>query len=154
MVRVPGSSGDAGFHRESHEDEKTTVKIDEGTTKTLEPGSPVIKKEEGSESRQSPGRSSGPTSFARRSRSLLIDPSQDVLFKLFELNWTVRVSRSPAPVGLKEKVTYGNFTLRQPRLTTARAETQRDPSIIRARVLTEVPESQRTGARGPARGPP
>ena len=47
MVRVPGSSGDAGFHRESHEDEKTTVKIDEGTIKTLEPGSPVMKKEEG-----------------------------------------------------------------------------------------------------------
>ena len=58
MVRVPGSSGNAGFHRESHEDEMTTVKIDEGTTKTLEPGSPVIKKEEGSEGRQSPGRSS------------------------------------------------------------------------------------------------
>ena len=58
MVRVPGSSGDAGFHRESHEDEKTTVKIDKGATKTLEPGSPVIKKEEGSEGRQSPGRNS------------------------------------------------------------------------------------------------
>ena len=58
MVRVPGSSGDAGFHRESHEEEKTSVKIDQGTTKTLETGSPVIKKEEGSEDRQSPGRSS------------------------------------------------------------------------------------------------
>ncbi|CAI5706521.1 unnamed protein product [Peronospora effusa] len=58
MVRVPGSSGDAGFHRESHEEEKTSVKIDQGTTKTLETGSPVIKKEEGSEDLQSPGRSS------------------------------------------------------------------------------------------------
>ena len=58
MVRVPGSSGDAGFHCESHEEEKTTVKMDQGTTKKLEPGSPVIKKEEGSEDRQSPGRSS------------------------------------------------------------------------------------------------
>ncbi|CAI5706020.1 unnamed protein product [Peronospora farinosa] len=58
MVRVPGSSEDAGFHRESHEEEKTSVKIDQGTTKTLETGSPVIKREEGSEDLQSPGRSS------------------------------------------------------------------------------------------------
>ncbi|CAI5725209.1 unnamed protein product [Peronospora effusa] len=60
MVRVPGSSGDAGFYRESHEEEKKTVKIDQDrprTTKTLEIGSPVIKKEEGSEDLQSSGRS-------------------------------------------------------------------------------------------------
>ena len=56
MVRVLGSSGDAGFHRESHEDDKSKVKMDDqGTTKTLET---VIKKEEGSEDRKSPGRSS------------------------------------------------------------------------------------------------
>ena len=58
MARVPGSSGDAECHREIHEEEKTTVKMDQGTTKTLEPGSPVIKKEKGSEDLQSPGRSS------------------------------------------------------------------------------------------------
>lgn len=58
MVRMPGSSGDAGFHRESQEDDKTTVKNERGTTKTLEPGSPVIKKEKGSEDRQTLGRSS------------------------------------------------------------------------------------------------
>ena len=56
MVRVPGSSVDAGFHRESHEDEeKTTVMMDEGTSKTLEPGSPVFKKYEGSDDRQTLG---------------------------------------------------------------------------------------------------
>ncbi|CAI5701234.1 unnamed protein product [Peronospora effusa] len=58
MVRVSESSGDAGFLRESHEEKKITVKIDQGTTKTLETGSPVIKKEEGSEDLQSSGRSS------------------------------------------------------------------------------------------------
>ena len=57
-MRVPGSLGDAGFYRESHEEKKTTVQMDQGTTKTLEPGSPVIKKEEGSDDRKTLGRSS------------------------------------------------------------------------------------------------
>lgn len=58
MVPVPGSSGDAGFHRESHEDDGTTVKNKEGTDRPLEAGSPVVVKEERSDAQQNLGRNS------------------------------------------------------------------------------------------------
>jgi hypothetical protein len=57
MVRVPGSSGDSGFHRESTEDVK--IKAESGLKTSAEDGSPQTSlKEEGSTDRQSFGRSS------------------------------------------------------------------------------------------------
>ena len=46
MVRVPRSSEDADFHRESQEDEEVQVKIDQKTEETLEDRLPVTKEEE------------------------------------------------------------------------------------------------------------
>jgi hypothetical protein len=57
MVRVPGSSGDSGFHRESTEDVK--IKAEPGLKTSAEDGSPQTSlKEEGSTDRQSFGRNS------------------------------------------------------------------------------------------------
>ena len=43
MVRVPGSSEDAGFHRESQDEEDVKVKIEQKTDEPLEDRPPVTK---------------------------------------------------------------------------------------------------------------
>ncbi|GMF29864.1 unnamed protein product [Phytophthora lilii] len=59
MVRVPGSSGDTGFHRESLEGVDVPLKLEPKTEVALELGSPTsLLNEAGSTDRQSPGRSS------------------------------------------------------------------------------------------------
>ncbi|ETI35351.1 hypothetical protein F443_18298 [Phytophthora nicotianae P1569] len=59
MVRVPGSSGDSGYHRESHEDEEVPIKLESGMEASSEAGSPTtLLNEEGSAELQSAGRSS------------------------------------------------------------------------------------------------
>jgi hypothetical protein len=58
MVRVPGSSGDSVFHRESTE-EDVKVKLEPGIEASAEDGSPLtLLDEEGSADRPSAGRSS------------------------------------------------------------------------------------------------
>ncbi|KAE8954242.1 hypothetical protein PR001_g32575 [Phytophthora rubi] len=59
MVRVPGSSGDSGFHRESTDQEETKVKAEpeiEASTEGESPSTPL--NEAGFADRQSTGRSS------------------------------------------------------------------------------------------------
>ncbi|ETP05184.1 hypothetical protein F441_18166, partial [Phytophthora nicotianae CJ01A1] len=59
MVRVPGSSGDSGYHRESHEDEEVPIKLESGMEASSEAGSlTTLLNEEGPAELQSAGRSS------------------------------------------------------------------------------------------------
>ncbi|ETP28108.1 hypothetical protein F442_22608, partial [Phytophthora nicotianae P10297] len=59
MVRVPGSSGDSGYHRESHEDKEVPIKLESGMEASSEAGSPTtLLNEEGSAELKSAGRSS------------------------------------------------------------------------------------------------
>ena len=54
MVRVPGVLEDAGFHRESQEEEDAQVKIEEKTEASLEDRSPATKEETNKGSKDRP----------------------------------------------------------------------------------------------------
>ena len=76
------------------EDDKTTVKIEPGTTKTLEPGSPVIKKETGSEDRQTLRRRSAIEVKVQEEEKLKYPPPY-VFFK--KTTWTIIIIMVPGP---------------------------------------------------------
>ena len=65
MVRVPGSSEDAGFHRESQDEEDVKVKIKQKTDEPLEDRPPVTQEEKNKGSKDRPDLGRGPANMVK-----------------------------------------------------------------------------------------
>ena len=65
MVRVPGSSEDAGFHRESQDEEDVLVKVEQKTEEALEDRPPVKHEHKNKGSKGRPDLGRGPVNMAK-----------------------------------------------------------------------------------------
>ena len=68
MVRVPGSSEDAGFYRESQDDKDVHVKKEHKTEESREDRSPVTQEETNKGSKHRPGLGRGPVNMVEVER--------------------------------------------------------------------------------------
>ena len=65
MVRVPGSSEDAGFHRESQDEEDVLVKVEQKTEEALKDRPPVKHEHITKGSKDRPDLGRGPVNMAK-----------------------------------------------------------------------------------------